>query len=377
MSILKNVMLATIASCVSVAFAQSTLLSPAGQDPALAAQFEQAMAVKNAEKNLPALRTKILNDWRSTATDLQFDIPKWEAKLSRWLNNADAARLVQADSAIHYDHLVAILKGWDQVAMKYLAEDAAAKEQRKALKKSGLPDSTKKLGDPTTDLVYVPLTDTCRFYASSGTGTNAGFFGAPNSYSRFFSVDGSTVYAGGTAGCDTGGIEPAAVVATVTAFSNNGGGNFLLRPFSGLAGASTINLQTTGSPGNDAVANTTIVGVCQGCSNDITLVASFSSGVVSHVIIDLIGYYVPPQATPLQCVDTADSTLSIAASGGTGNVVAPACSTGYTQTATNCEASSWLMPIVFSHAGTCSARNNDSSAATLRASRTCCRVPGR
>jgi hypothetical protein len=32
------------------------------------------------------------------------------------------------------------------------------------------------------------------------------------------------------------------------------------------------------------------------------------------------------------------------------------------------------MPIVFFNGGTCSARNNSTSDATLRASRTCCRV---
>lgn len=76
----------------------------------------------------------------------------------------------------------------------------------------------------------------------------------------------------------------------------------------------------------------------------------------------------------LQCQNTALATQSVAA-GGTSNAVAPACAAGYTQTATNCEGSSWLMPIVFASGGTCSARNNDTVAATLRASRTCCRVP--
>jgi hypothetical protein len=35
------------------------------------------------------------------------------------------------------------------------------------------------------------------------------------------------------------------------------------------------------------------------------------------------------------------------------------------------------MPIVYFQSGTCSARNGDTINQTLRASRTCCRVPGR
>lgn len=77
----------------------------------------------------------------------------------------------------------------------------------------------------------------------------------------------------------------------------------------------------------------------------------------------------------LQCQDTANTTVAGIAPGGTANASAPACAVGYTQTATNCEATSWLVPFVFIHGGTCSARNNDSTPQDIRASRTCCRVP--
>lgn len=78
-------------------------------------------------------------------------------------------------------------------------------------------------------------------------------------------------------------------------------------------------------------------------------------------------------AVALSCVETANTNLVIGA-GGTGNAVAPACSAGYVQTSTNCESTTWQMPFVFFQSGTCSAQNNSGSDATLRASRTCCRV---
>ncbi|TAG82003.1 MAG: hypothetical protein EAZ24_04005 [Burkholderiales bacterium] len=97
----------------------------------------------------------------------------------------------------------------------------------------------------------------------------------------------------------------------------------------------------------------------------------------SHYTVDIVGYLAPPVATALQCLETANTDLSLVANGGTGNAVAPACPVGYIQTATNCETTSWLMPIVYFQSGTCSARNGDSTAQTLRSSRTCCRIPGR
>lgn len=73
------------------------------------------------------------------------------------------------------------------------------------------------------------------------------------------------------------------------------------------------------------------------------------------------------------CTDTANTSLTVVA-GGTGNAVAPACPTGYIQTSTNCESSSWKMPFVYVRNGICSAQNNDTNAQDLRASRTCCKV---
>ena len=78
-------------------------------------------------------------------------------------------------------------------------------------------------------------------------------------------------------------------------------------------------------------------------------------------------------AAALDCLDTANTFASVS-SGGTANLLAAACPFGYAQTATNCESDSWNMPFVLQHGGTCSAQNNGSFTAELRASRTCCRT---
>jgi hypothetical protein len=124
---------------------------------------------------------------------------------------------------------------------------------------------------------------------------------------------------------------------------------------------------------NDVRGNFAIIQLDQGASANEVSVYSTS---LTHLIIDIVGYFINPAATALQCVETANADLVINA-GGTGNAVAPACAAGYTQTATNCESSTWQMPFVYFQSGTCSAQNNSGGNATLRASRTCCRVPGR
>jgi hypothetical protein len=124
--------------------------------------------------------------------------------------------------------------------------------------------------------------------------------------------------------------------------------------------------------GTSGTASDLIVRSCQSCALEL----SIFSNAQTHYVLDVIGYFMPPEATALQCVETADTINSVAA-GATSNAVAPACAAGYTQTSTNCESSTWQMPFVFFQSGTCSAQNNSSGTASLRASRTCCRVPGR
>ena len=104
--------------------------------------------------------------------------------------------------------------------------------------------------------------------------------------------------------------------------------------------------------------------------------SSFTGQGGSSTNCGTLGLNATAVATALQCVDTANTVVSVPA-GGTQNAVAPACAAGYTQTATNCESQTWQMPFVYFKNGVCSAQNNSAGAAELRASRTCCRVPGR
>lgn len=237
--------------------------------------------------------------------------------------------------------------------------------------------TTKILGALSNDLVYTPI-QPCRILDTRSTAAGAI---ATNTTRSFVGINASsfTSQGGSATNCGTLGLSVTAlainfsVVSPVVAPAGGGGpgtGFLTVYPF----GTAQPTAATMLYRDNVSLSNAAIVQIPNPLSSfDFTVYASQQT----HVAADIVGYFAPPVATALQCQDTANTIVAGIAAGGTANAVAPACATGYTQTATNCETSSWLMPIVFSHAGTCSARNNDTTAQDLRASRTCCRVPGR
>lgn len=225
-----------------------------------------------------------------------------------------------------------------------------------------------KFGDLNQDLVYTPL-QPCRIIDTRTTG--AGQIAA-NSTRSFVAINASNFsgQGGSATNCGTLGLSATAVALNVTAVTPVANGYTTVYPFGTTQPlSSNINYYAGITAANGVIA--TIPNPLS--SFDITIY----SNAQSHYVVDILGYFAPPLATALQCVETANTDLAIAGNGGTGNAVAPACATGYTQTSTNCETTSWLMPIVYFQSGTCSARNGDTISRTLRASRTCCRVPGR
>lgn len=226
----------------------------------------------------------------------------------------------------------------------------------------------KTLGALSNDLVYTPL-QPCRIVDTRSTVAGAI---ANNSARSFTGVNASnfTGQGGSATNCGTLGLNATALALNVTAVTPSGAGYATVFPFgTSQPGTASVNY-TAGAIVNNAI----IAQIPNPLSSSDFTIYTFAQ---SHFVVDIVGYFAPPVATALQCVDTANTVVSGIPAGGTANAVAPTCTAGYTQTATNCETSSWLMPIVFIKSGTCSARNNDASAQDLRASRTCCRVPGR
>lgn len=225
-----------------------------------------------------------------------------------------------------------------------------------------------KLGDLAADLVFVPITP-CRILDTRvAGGTIAG------NTVRNFDVTGIGNYSvqGGVAGdCDGTGAAGSFAAAAInfTVVGPVAAGYVTAFPYLATQPlAATVNYVA-----GDIRGNMAIIKLDQSAALEELSVYTLAT---THLVGDMIGYFINPQATELNCVNTADTTVTIAA-GLTGNAMAPSCSTGYTQTATNCESSAFQMPLVYNSNGVCSAQNNSGASGSLRASRTCCRVPGR
>jgi hypothetical protein len=281
----------------------------------------------------------------------------WSQRMVPTFVAADSTNFREAVARETFEGALAVLSGtghlvMDEATIRALADDG-----------SGL----QAIGALGNDLAYTPVAP-CRIL---DTRVSVGAIAA-NSTRSFVAINAANFSSqGGSAtNCGTLGINATAVAINLTAVTPSGAGYATAYPFNTTQPlASSVNY-TAGAIVNNAL----IVQIPNPLSSfDFTLY-TFAQ---SHYVADIVGYFAPPVATALQCVTTAKTTVDLSPNGGTGNAFAPACASGYTQTGTNCETSSWLTPIVYASNGTCSARNGDSSTQQVQASRVCCRVPGR
>jgi hypothetical protein len=223
----------------------------------------------------------------------------------------------------------------------------------------------KALGDADQDLVYVPVTP-CRIIDTRVAG---GAIAANTT--RGFDVTSAANYAaqgGENSNCNGVGAAGSFAAAAInfTVVTPGAAGYITAFPF----GAAQPLAATVNYTAGDIRGNFAVVKLDQGAAANELSVYTFAQ---THLVADIVGYYRRTPVPSMECINTTQTSVVIPANG-TDNVNAPNCLAGYVQTATNCETTSWLMPIVFFNGGTCSARNNSTSDATLRASRTCCRV---
>lgn len=292
----------------------------------------------------------------------------WAQRMAPNFQTADADNLRNALKRDTFDGAMAELGG----AGARLSDAEAIDQLAKATAGGGRGEvAVAKFGDLTQDVVYTPI-QPCRIIDTRSTAAGAIIPGATRS---FLAINASnfTVQGGSATNCGTLGLNATAVVINFTAVpvsGNTGGaGHATVYPF-GSAQPSTASVNY---PGNAPINNTLIAQIPNPIGSFDFTVYSTSR---SQFVADIVGYFAPPLATALQCVDTTDTVANVAA-GATSSAAAPVCAVGYTQTATNCESSTWQMPFVYFSGGVCSAQNNSASTAVLRASRTCCRVPGR
>ena len=294
------------------------------------------------------------------------DIRTWAKRMAPAFGIADAGNIRNALKRTTFEGATADLSGLGHRITDDQAIGRLSKVPATSYDARGQAVAA-KFGDLNRDLVYTPV-QPCRILDTRNVAAGA----LANNSTRNFVAFGVSSFAsqGGSAtNCGVNPLAATAVAINLTAVLPTAAGYATAYPYgSPQPAASSVNY-ASGAVVNNALIVQTPNPIA---SFDFTLY-TFAQ---SHYVADIVGYFAPPLATELQCVNTATTDTPVAA-GATANSVAPACAAGYTQTATNCQSSTWQMPFVFFSGGTCSAQNNSIGAATLRSSRTCCRVPGR
>jgi hypothetical protein len=285
----------------------------------------------------------------------------WRADMERAIANAAPENLLGAAGAVSYDHLVALLSGIpNDVANALLVADRAGR---------GAPEF---LGEVTKDLVYTPVTP-CRIVDS-----RAGF-NAPLGPLQNGTVVDFSAYFVGCAVPFNGTNEPAAYALTITVTETNSPGNFRAWAFAGaVPNASVLNWNS-----GLTVANTTIVPTCNLCGPEVSVRVDTPPGGSAQLIVDIVGVFDRPQATPLSCLTTANIATPVAAFANF-SLSAAACPTGYSSVSVNCRADIFntvnYTSMGVNTGGTggaqCQGTNITNVTRTMNVSQQCCRVPG-
>lgn len=234
-----------------------------------------------------------------------------------------------------------------------------------------------KLGDTTGDLVFTAVTP-CRIVDTRVAGgpiannSSRAFLGlAINSGANFTSQGGSAT------NCNVAAVGASAIMINVTAVTPSGAGYATVyksgetRPL-----AASVNY-TTGA----IVNNSVVVGVPNPLAITDFVIYTFAQ---SDYVVDIVGYFSPPQATNLQCTQTALQTFTIAAGASTffNN---PLCPAGYHEVMPYCytsdagvnSAGSGTNSNTAGLATFCAWHNTTGGTRTVFGGSICCRVPGR
>jgi hypothetical protein len=229
----------------------------------------------------------------------------------------------------------------------------------------------KALGDYSADLVFTPL-QPCRIMDTRGTGWSAAAPLAAN-VARSFDILAAAITAQG--GVQTGGCGiPAnaqAMSVNITVVSPAAGWLYFWPDGYPQPNASILNWNGAST---GYIANAAVVAINPTAPAGWIL----SSVGGTHVIMDALGYFAAPFATALQCVTTAEATISVAAAT-VFTLNAPACAAGYTKVSAGCRSGSYNTTVraTVNEGSDCQGYNFSGAAESQYATARCCRVPGR
>ncbi|GAB3347233.1 hypothetical protein [Lysobacter tyrosinilyticus] len=286
------------------------------------------------------------------------NVGKWASDMAPIFAKADLDTLRRAADARSFDAMNEAL----------IANGERSRRAQDVLLAQSGQVGPSSLGDPDNDLVFVPISP-CRIFDTRLAGGAI----AANTVRSFdvTAVSDYTFQGGASGDCDgvgaAGSFAAAAINFTwVTPISQ---GYITAFPFGGTQPLAATAVYRAG----DIASNFAVVKLDQGASANELSVYSFAQ---THLVGDIVGYYINPQPTALQCVEVDGTPLNLAA-GAAGNAFAGACPAGYTAVETQCRPSIFGMRVAGSWTSHCNMVNDSASAGTVTATARCCRVPGR
>lgn len=294
----------------------------------------------------------------------------WARRMVPTFVSADSANFRNAMKRVTFEGAVAELMGQgfrlsDQRAVQRLAEAS----------RTGARDiAGKALGDLDRDLTYTPI-QPCRILDTRNTVAGSIAAGATRS---FVAIAGTYTSQGGDAGdCGTAGVVPSAVALNVTAVTPDRAGYATVFPFGATQPlASSVNY-TAGAIVNNAIITKVPNPLL---ASDFSI---YSYG-QAHYVVDIVGYFAPSKATPLDCTLVFSTQTGIANDAGF-ILFAAACPAGYTMTSNGCNISAGSGRVDWTSAGLatdsfgsayCGGVNRSGGLVSISAVTRCCRVPG-
>ena len=326
-----------------------------------------------------ALTRSFVRKWAGYAQRIYGVRPAvWAGRMVSTFAVADSQNFRAALARDPFEGAMATLAGrGEQLQDTQVIDAFARKPAAGGDAKSVAEIGAKALGSTTTDLVYTPVVP-CRILDTrvvggpiAAGGTRSFLAVAANAGTDFTSQGGSNT------NCNVAAVSAGAVAINVTAVTPTSGGYATVYPYGTSAPlAASLNYRV-----NTVVNNTVIVAV----PNPLTIrdftIFTFAQ---ADYVADIVGYFSPPEATALDCVNTVVSTFTIS-SNSTNFFNNPTCPAGYKPSTPYC----WTAASGVYHQGSGFNANNPSGATfcawqnttganqTVFGGNVCCRVPGR
>lgn len=335
--------------------------------PSMAAPVGAAAKEQERRSQRGELVHRIVMKWGNYIQEAyRADVREWAREMGPIFANASLDSLQRAADA----------RNFDDMNDAFLDSKERSSIALNALVNGSGRSVSNKLGDVAGDLVFVPIAP-CRIIDTRVAGGTI----AANAI-RDFDITGVSNYSfqgGDSTNCSGAGAAGSFAAAAInfTVVTPSAAGYITAFPFATTQPlAATVNYSAGDIRGNYAV-----VKLDQSAATNELSVYSFAT---THLVADLVGYYIAPQPTELECVEKVSAGTTIAA-GSFGTQQTASCDAGYTITGGGCSMSNFDGRVVTtrsiasgsSQTHFCAFRNEGAGTVEGIAYSRCCRTPGR